>query len=73
MNDTYMLFREPRRENRAGAPSKPYAGDVLHLHPSVSADWGGGGLVTTVQDLGSFIDAFAHDKLFATLSTRIER
>lgn len=41
-----------------------YAGDIaLSSIQSLSADWGGGGLVSTTQDLLRFLSAFEEDKI----------
>jgi len=41
-----------------------YAGDIaLSSIQSLSADWGGGGLVSTTQDLIRFLSAFEEDKI----------
>jgi CubicO group peptidase (beta-lactamase class C family) len=41
-----------------------YAGDIaLSSIQSLSADWGGGGLVSTTQDLIQFLSAFEEDKI----------
>ena len=66
MDHTYMLFREPARPSLEGRePSRAYAGDLPYGdRRSVSADWAGGGLVTTAGDLTRFIRAFVDDRLF---------
>jgi D-alanyl-D-alanine carboxypeptidase len=66
MDHTYMLFREPARPSTPGRePSIAYAGDVPYgTQRSVSADWGGGGLVVTAADLARFMRAFADDRIF---------
>lgn len=44
--------------------AKFYAGDIaLSSIQSLSADWGGGGLVSTTQDLIQFLRAFQDDKI----------
>lgn len=44
--------------------AKFYAGDIaLSSIQSLSADWGGGGLVSTTQDLIQFLVAFQEDKI----------
>ena len=72
MCHTYMLFREPARPSLPGrAPSRAYVGDLPYgTQMSVSADWAGGGLVTTAADLARFIRAFAHDRMFRSRATR---
>lgn len=66
MDHTYMLWREPARPSLEGrGPSRAFAGDLPYGDQrSVSADWAGGGLVTTAADLARFIRAFADDRLF---------
>jgi CubicO group peptidase (beta-lactamase class C family) len=66
MEHTYMLFREPARPpGSVGKVSRAWAGDVAYgVNRSVSADWAGGGLVTTADDLARFIRAFAEDRIF---------
>jgi CubicO group peptidase (beta-lactamase class C family) len=72
MDHTYMLFREPARPSLAGrGPSRAYAGELAYgIQRSVSADWAGGGLVTTGDDLAGFIRTFADDRLFGERATR---
>jgi CubicO group peptidase (beta-lactamase class C family) len=72
MTHTYMLLREPARPSLEGRePSRAYAGDLPYGDDrSVSADWGGGGLVTTAGDLARFIRAFADDRLFRNRTSK---
>jgi len=72
MDHTYMLFREPARPSVPARPlSHAYVGDHLYgSQRSVSADWAGGGLVTTVDDLTRFIRAFADDRIFRDRASR---
>lgn len=65
MRHSYMLFREPPRSGDPGRPvSHAYVGDEGYgLGRSASADWGGGGLVTTAGDLNRFIRAFAENRI----------
>ena len=72
MDHTYMLFREPARPSLEGRePSCAYAGELPYGDQrSVSADWAGGGLVTTAGDLTRFIRAFAEDRLFRDPASR---
>jgi len=72
MDDTYMLFREPARPSgSAEKVSRAWAGDVAYgVDRSVSADWAGGGLVTTADDLARFIRAFAEDRIFYDRTSR---
>ena len=68
MRHTYMLYREsPRASLAAGRVSCAKAGDLPYGdRRSVTADWAGGGLVTTTEDLARFIRAFAEDRIFET-------
>jgi CubicO group peptidase (beta-lactamase class C family) len=72
MAHSYMLFREPARPALPGRePSVAYAGDAPYgAQRSVSADWGGGGLVVTAADLARFMRAFADDRIFADPGSR---
>jgi CubicO group peptidase (beta-lactamase class C family) len=72
MDHSYMLFREPARPSRPGrGPSVAYAGDMPYgTQRSVSADWGGGGLVVTAADLVRFMRAFADDRIFRDPGSR---
>lgn len=70
MNQTYMVFREPARTPDA-EESNAYAGDLVYTIPrTVSADWAGGGLVTSARDLGRFIRAMADNRIFQHSATR---
>jgi CubicO group peptidase (beta-lactamase class C family) len=72
MDHSYMLLREPARPSRPGrGPSVAYAGDMPYgTQRSVSADWGGGGLVVTAADLARFMRAFADDRIFRDPGSR---
>jgi D-alanyl-D-alanine carboxypeptidase len=72
MEHTYMLFREPARPSLPGRePSVAYAGDAPYgIQKSVSADWGGGGLVVTAADLARFMRAFADDRILRDPGSR---
>jgi D-alanyl-D-alanine carboxypeptidase len=72
MDHTHMLFREPARPSLPGRePSAAYAGDAPYgAHRSVSADWGGGGLMVTAGDLARFMRAFADDRIFRDPGSR---
>lgn len=72
MKHTYRQYREPARPSIKGRePSHFYYGemDVAGL-VSLSADWGGGGLITTTEDLKLFLRAFADNKLFVKKETK---
>jgi D-alanyl-D-alanine carboxypeptidase len=72
MDHTYMLFREPARPSLPGRdPSVAYVSNAPYgTHRSVSADWGGGGLVVTAADLARFMRAFADDRIFRDPGSR---
>lgn len=67
MNSTWLTYRESRR----GAPqSHRYEGDEdLTDVPRQSADWAGGGLVSTAKDLEKFLRGLASGKLFKKADT----
>ena len=72
MEHSYMLLREPARPSLPGRPpSVAYAGDAPYgVERSVSADWGGGGLVVTAADLARFMRAFADGRIFRDPDSR---
>ena len=74
MAHTYMLYREPPRSGPAArGPSRAYVADMAYgTQRSVSADWAGGGLVTTADDLFRFIRALADDRLFRDRAARAQ-
>lgn len=74
MNHTYLLFRESPRPSLPGrSPSHAYMGKVNFTIPrSVSADWAGGGLMTTASDLSRFMRAFTTSRIFRDPSTSLE-
>lgn len=71
MEHTHMTFREAERPSIPGRPeSRAYSGDLDYTRArSVSADWAGGGLTTTAEDLGRFVGAFAEGRIFRNPST----
>ena len=72
MEHTHMTFRETERSSIPGRPeSRAYSGGLDYTQArSVSADWAGGGLTTTVEDLRRFVRAFAADRIFRNPATR---
>ncbi|HEX6143798.1 MAG TPA: serine hydrolase domain-containing protein [Geminicoccaceae bacterium] len=74
MAHTYMLHREPARPVAPGrAVARASVGEVAYgTSRSVSADWGGGGLVTTAGDLSRFLRAFVAGAIFRRAATRTE-
>lgn len=68
MRSTWMSYREPRVGQ---PPSHRFEGsDDLHAVPRQSADWAGGGLVSTAHDLELFLRGVADAKLFRRPATR---
>jgi hypothetical protein len=67
MDGTWLTFREPRRGN---PQSHRYEGseDLTNV-PRQSADWAGGGLVSTNRDLDTFLRGLANGRLFRNAST----
>jgi len=62
MNSTWLTYQEGRR---GAAPSHRFEGDEdLHNVARQSADWAGGGLVSTARDLERFLRGLASGKLF---------
>ena len=72
MADTYMHLREEPRSSRRRPLATPYRGDAPYTDRSVSADWGGGGLVSTADDLITFMRALMNDELLAHKQTKRE-
>lgn len=68
MPDTYLQFHEPDLPGEI--LSHPYWGEIDLGLINISADWGGGGLVSTVGDLSRFIRAFASDEIFSNPATK---
>lgn len=71
MNHTYLLFHDDPRPIIAGRePAHVFIGDLDYTGArSLSADWAGGGLITTVDDLTCFIRAFADRQVFRDPAT----
>jgi D-alanyl-D-alanine carboxypeptidase len=69
---TYRIYyEEPRRKYPDRAPSRWYRGDLdCSEMRAITADWAGGGLYSTVDDLYSFINAFVENRIFANPATR---
>jgi len=73
MDHTYRPAYEDPRPNLPGRrPSERYLDDLeCTLWPSVmTADWGGGGLVSTGDDLTRFLRSFVGNEIFRDPSTR---
>ena len=67
-----MEFREEARPSVPGRTlSHVFYGDVDYTSfRSLSADWAGGGLVTTAEDMTRFMRAFVNNDIFANPDTR---
>jgi D-alanyl-D-alanine carboxypeptidase len=75
MDHTYRPAYETARPSLPGRrPSERYLDDLeCTLWPSVmTADWGGGGLVSTAEDLKRFLRAFVRNEIFQDPATRDE-
>ena len=73
MRHTYRPSHESARPGIPGrGPSKRYLGDLeCSAMPAVlTADWAGGGLVSTVEDLNRFLRAFVRGEIFADPKSR---
>ena len=73
-HETYV-GNSPRRDGNADLPSLAKGGgnvDIVASKHNLSADWAGGGLVSTVEDLNDFIRAIFSGKLFRDKSTLAE-
>jgi len=67
MRDTWLTYKE---SPRSAAPSHRFEGsDDLHAVPRQSADWAGGGLVSTARDLERLLRGLASGRLFRQAST----
>ena len=75
MNHTYRPSHEEARPSLPGrGPSQRYLDDMeCTLLPAVmTADWAGGGLISTTEDLNRFLRAFVRNEIFADPATRDE-
>lgn len=63
MNDTFLEFREPLPSGLPMAHTYFYDLDYTDFQ-SVSADWGGGGQVSTLEDLDAFLEAVIRGEVF---------
>jgi len=73
MDDTYRpAYESPRPAIQGRPPAERYLGDMeCGLWTSVmTADWGGGGLVSTTEDLNTFLRSFVTGRVFADRRTR---
>ncbi|MCP4543105.1 MAG: beta-lactamase family protein [Chloroflexi bacterium] len=75
MEHTYRPSREEARPSLPGrSPSHRYLDDYeCTLLPAVmTADWAGGGLISTAEDLNRFLRAFVRNEIFENPTTRDE-
>jgi D-alanyl-D-alanine carboxypeptidase len=75
MNHTYRPSHEGARPSLPGrGPSHRYLDDLeCTLLPAVmTADWAGGGLISTTEDLNRFLRAFVRNEIFENPTTRDE-
>lgn len=75
MNHTYRPSHEEARPSLPGrGPSERYLDDLeCTLLPAVmTADWAGGGLISTTEDLARFLWAFVRNEIFEGPTTRGE-
>ncbi|MGD8867878.1 MAG: serine hydrolase domain-containing protein [Gemmatimonadales bacterium] len=75
MEHTYRPAYEAARPSLPGRqPSERYLDDIeCTLWPSVmTADWAGGGMVSTTEDLTRFLRAFVRNEIFEDPATRDE-
>ena len=75
MDHTYRPSHEEARPSLPGrGPSHRYLDDYeCTLLPAVmTADWAGGGLISTTEDLNRFLRAFVRNEIFENPSTRDE-
>jgi len=67
MNDTWLTYRE---NPRGCAPSHRFEGkEDLHAVPRQSADWAGGGLMSTTRDLERLLRGMVEGRLFQRAAT----
>jgi D-alanyl-D-alanine carboxypeptidase len=72
MQHTYMELREdPRPSLPSRTLSHVFYEDFDYTNNrAISADWAGGGLVTTSEDMNRFMNAFVKDEIFTNPQTR---
>jgi len=73
LDHTYRPAFEADRPSIPGRrPSERWFGDVeCSLSPAVmTADWGGGGLISTTEDMNRFLRAFVDNQIFREAETR---
>jgi CubicO group peptidase (beta-lactamase class C family) len=74
MQHTHRHFLEDERPVGSGRPASQWFREDLVCNElvSLSADWAGGGLYATADDLNRYLHAFVDDQIFAQSSTRTE-
>jgi len=75
MEHTYRpAFEASRPSIPQRRPSERFLGDLeCSLSPAVmTADWAGGGLISTTEDLNRFLRAFVDDRIFRQPETRAQ-
>jgi CubicO group peptidase (beta-lactamase class C family) len=75
MEHTYRPSHEEARPSQPGrGPSRRYLEDIeCSLLPAVmTADWAGGGLLSTAEDLNRFLQAFVRNEIFQHPTTKGE-
>jgi D-alanyl-D-alanine carboxypeptidase len=74
MNYTYLEFYDNPIPSVPGhGLSQVFFGEIDYTHwTSASADWAGGGLVSTAEDLNRFLRAFVNDQIFQNSQSKEE-
>ena len=73
LRSTYRRFIEAPRSSDYSQEAHVFHGDVdFTAWRALTADWAGGGLNSTLEDLNRFLRALAHDEVFRETSTREE-
>jgi D-alanyl-D-alanine carboxypeptidase len=74
MNYTYLEFYDNPIPSVPGhGLSQVYFGDINYTNwTSASADWAGGGLISTCEDLNRFLRAFVNDQIFQNSQSKTE-
>lgn len=72
MNNTYLEhYENPRPALPSRGLSHVYFGELDYTDlRAISADWAGGGLASTTEDLNRFVRAFAEGKIFQTAASK---
>lgn len=71
LQSTHRRFIEAPRSGGSSQAAHVFHGDVdFTAWRALTADWAGGGLDSTLEDLNRFLRALAHDEVFREVSTR---